>query len=91
MATWDWHPIWPDTCLLDIYCHPNYWDKARNLLAALSLPDVNSYLAYGDTDCKQKINLLLEAGFNQTATFKKRIPSYLTNASFIDVVLYERK
>jgi GNAT superfamily N-acetyltransferase len=90
MAVWDWHPIWPDTCLVDIYCHPNYWDKAGDLLAALSLPDLDSYLAYGDNGCKQKFNILLEAGFNQTVTFKKRIPSYLSNAGLIDVVLFER-
>lgn len=90
LAAWDWHPIWPDTCLLDIYCHPDYWDKARDLLAALSLPEVNSCLAYSDSGCEQKSNLLLEAGFRQAAAFKKLIPSDLAKVSNIEVVLFER-
>jgi GNAT superfamily N-acetyltransferase len=91
IAAWDWHPIWPDTCLLDIFCHPDFWDKAEDLLAALALPDADTYLAYGDDGCKQKIDVLLAAGFNQVVTLEKRIPSYLSKAGRIDVALFERE
>jgi hypothetical protein len=65
---WSWHPLWPDTCLIDVYCHATYWDKAGDLLANLELPKTKRYLAY--TDCEAKKNVLLECGFkeNQEAT-----------------------
>ncbi len=87
---WRWHPIWPDTCLLDIYCHPAYWDKAGDLLASLSLPDADRYIAYGDASCEQKYGVLSDAGFRQTARFVDRVPGDKAKTFFVGVTLFER-
>lgn len=90
LATWDWDPLWPDTCLVDVYCHPNYWEKAGNLLAALPLPDADRYLAYGDSGCRAKHNVLEAAGFRQTATFVKRIAVDKGKTDFANVLVWEK-
>ena len=89
-AAWDWHPLWEDTCLVDVYCHPNYWDEAGDLLASLSLPETDRYIAYGEVDCRHKRRVLLEQGFKQTAVFKRRVPSTKAKKSFLDVTLFEK-
>ena len=89
-AAWDWHPLWEDTCLIDVYCHPNYWDKAGNLLTSLSLPETDRYVAYGEVDCIHKTRVLLEQGFRQAAIFKRRVPNTKAKKSFLDVSLFEK-
>jgi hypothetical protein len=90
-TTWDWHPLWEHTCLVDVYCHPDYWDRADYLLSSLSLPEAEHHIAYGDVVCEQKIKVLQEAGFKQTATLKRRVPRTRSKASFLDVALFERE
>jgi hypothetical protein len=89
-TAWDWHPLWDDTCLVDVYCHTNYWDKARNLLASLALPEADRYLAYSDIGCQEKIRVLVEEGFRQTAVFTRRVPSTSAKTAFLDVALFEK-
>jgi hypothetical protein len=89
-AAWDWHPLWEDTCLVDVFCHPDYWDEAGNLFKNLSLPDGARYIAYSDIDCNHKARVLLEAGFERTAVLKKRVPGTMAKTSFLDVELFEK-
>jgi len=63
MAAWSWHPMWPETCVLDVYCHPAYWDRGAELLAALTLPNADRYIAYVDQGWSVKENILKSAGF----------------------------
>ena len=88
-TAWDWHPLWEDTCLVDVFCHPNYWDEAGSLLTSLPLPEADRYVAYVDVDCTQKTELLLEQGFKQTAIFERRVPRDYAKQSFVDVALFE--
>ncbi|MBT4159992.1 MAG: hypothetical protein HOE54_01710 [Gammaproteobacteria bacterium] len=90
-TAWDWHPRRKDTCLVDVYCHPNYWDQARNLLLSLPLPRAKRYVAYSDIDCEHKAKVLLEAGFSQTTLPKRRLPSTLAKKSLLDVSLFEKE
>jgi Acetyltransferase (GNAT) domain len=87
-AMWSWHPFWPDTCLVDVYCHSSYWDKAKELLDALELPEVDRYLAYADCEAKKKI--LTKAGFEETAILKSRVATTWAKTSFENVALFER-
>jgi hypothetical protein len=90
LVAWDWHPLWKDICLVDVYCHPSYWDSAGGLLSSLPLPDAERYVAYSDTNCSQKTALLLDHGFRQTATLKGRVPSTCAKTFFLEVALLER-
>jgi hypothetical protein len=90
LTAWDWHPLWDDTCVVDVYCHPHYWDGARNLLASLALPEADRYLAYSDVGCQEKNAVLVEAGFRQTAVFTRRVPSTRAKTAFLDVALFEK-
>ena len=89
-TTWDWHPRRKDTCLVDVYCHPNYWDQATDLLSALQLPKARRYVAYCDIDCEQKAKVLSKTGFSQTAGPRGRLPSTLARKGLLDVVLFEK-
>lgn len=91
LAAWGWHPIWPETCLLDVYCHPNYWEQAGALLAALELPAARRYVAYGDAACPAKHHLLRAAGFEQTNTLSQWVSADAARSSFVDVLQFERK
>jgi hypothetical protein len=86
---WSWHPLWPGTCLVDVYCHVKYWDKAQELLGGLELPRADRYLAYAD--CKAKKKALLENSFEETAVLKNRATMTWAKTSFIDVSVFERK
>ena len=90
LTVWDWHPLWQDVCLVDIFCHPNYWDEAAALFRALELPQAERYVAYSDANCQHKSQLLSDEGFEQTVTLKRRVPSDRAKSSFLDVAVYER-
>ena len=30
-AMWSDHPLWPDACLVDLYCHPAFWERGSRL------------------------------------------------------------
>jgi hypothetical protein len=89
-AMWSWHPFWPVTCLVDVYCHSDYWDKAKELLEALELPETDRYLAYADVSCEAKQNVLQGAGFEQSAVLKNFVAKDWVRSSFVDAVLFEK-
>ena len=35
LSAWGPDPLWPQTVLVDVYCHPTFWEKAPELLEAL--------------------------------------------------------
>ncbi len=88
-AMWSWHPLWPDTCLVDIYCHAKHWNKAGELLDRLELPKADRYLALAD--CETKKRVLLESGFKEAAVPKNQVATTWAKASFTDVTLFEKK
>jgi hypothetical protein len=90
LAAWDWHPLWRDICLLDVYCHPNYWDSAGNLLAALPLPAARRFIAYADEGDIEKPRVLSQFGFTQTAVIQQRIATSSQPSGFLNVHVYER-
>lgn len=90
LALWDWDPLWPETCLVDIYCHPDYWEKAGALMSSLVLPDADRYLAYADSKRSPKIEALKAAGFRPTVTFAKRVAVDTVKSEFVSVTQWER-
>lgn len=67
VAAWSWLSRPRDTCIVDVYCHPSYWDEADDLFAALPLPEAEHYLAYADAGCDPKQQCLLGRGFRRAA------------------------
>ncbi|MEM7539760.1 MAG: hypothetical protein AAF639_46820 [Chloroflexota bacterium] len=92
LAAWTMHPIWPYTCLLDIYCHPNYWQEAPALLEALlpTLPPGLRQVAYADASCLAKLDVLSNAGFRQTQTLADWLPVDFVQKSIVDVYMMVR-
>ena len=90
LAVWDWDFLWPGTCLVDVYCHPNFWEKAGDLFAALPLPDADRYLAYCDSTCESKQDVLKASGFRKTVTFTKRVAVDRVRSDFLDVFVMEK-
>ena len=89
-ARWDWHPLWPETCLLDVYCHPHFWSDAPALLDDLAMPAAERFVAYADGDCEEKLELLKTAGFRQTARYANRVAIDQARTSFVDVMVWEK-
>jgi hypothetical protein len=84
------HPIWSELCLVDIFCHPDFWDRAGDLLASLSLPPTAHFVTYADVGWTDKDHLLHQAGFRQTAVLKRWAPRNAARTSFVDVAVYEK-
>lgn len=89
-AAWDWDPLWPETCLLDVYCHPHFWDLAGDLLDGLSLPEAERCVAYADTTCPDKEEALESAGFSRTGWCERRVATDFARTGFADVTAWER-
>ena len=91
LATGHWHPLWPDHYLLDLYCHPAYWEHAPALLIALPLPPALRTVIYADSSDQVKQKVLTTVGFQAVAT----LPNWLTvdpsRSRPVDVVIFARE
>ncbi|RJP72924.1 MAG: N-acetyltransferase [Candidatus Zixiibacteriota bacterium] len=72
VAGWTEHPLWPDTLLVDLYCHPRFWSRAGELLSRLALSDGPRRVTYSDSPDKDAA--LQAAGFVPAATLPHWIP-----------------
>ena len=90
MAAWGHDLVWPNTCLIDVYCHPAYWDQAGPLLSSLVLPEADRYLAYVDAAFVPKYDALTEAGFRESATLAGRVAGDSLKTHLLDVVVLEK-
>jgi hypothetical protein len=90
IAAWGWEPHWPKTCLVDVYCHPDFWRSADTLLASLELPQAERYVAYSDAS-SAKDAVLEEAGFSCTGVWEKRVALDHLRRRFADVSVWEKK
>ncbi len=88
---WSDHPLWPDTCLVDLYCHPAFWDEGAALLQALEIPESHTCLAYCDAGLQPKAAALNEAGFRCSATLKQRVAANRAQTGWVDVEVWENK
>lgn len=89
-ASWDFDPSWPDTCRVDVWCHPRFWERAAELLRSLKLPDARRTLAWSDALCEQKADVLRSAGFRALA-FLPRWVADANNSEWVDVILWEKR
>ena len=80
-------PAWPDTRLVDLFCHPQAWDRADELLASLA-DDLPRSLAYADADGAPKRRALERAGFKAIATLPQWIAADAAKTAYADIVVY---
>lgn len=91
LAAWIAHPIWPDSCLMDVYCHPGYWEHAHELFHSLPMPGAGRYVAYADPDCPEKPMLLRAAGFRQVAVLPGWVSADAAKTRSADVLIFEKR
>lgn len=90
MACWEWDPLWPSTCVVDLYSHPDFWEDSFALLPALNLPQAERCIAYSDPDCPAKDHALALAGFRSSATLGRRVAADRARTRLVDVRVWER-
>jgi GNAT superfamily N-acetyltransferase len=85
LSSWGWHPQWPKTCVIDLYCHPEYWSRGSELLGQLSLPVAHQTIAYCDAGLDAKLEVLRAAGFKPLATLPHWVARDAARTSYLDV------
>jgi hypothetical protein len=90
-AAYGSHPIWAELRLIDVFCHPDFWDRAGDLLASLPLPPSGHFIAYADVGWTGKDRTLRRAGYRQTAVLARRAPQTSAKTAFVDVAVYEKE
>ena len=90
-ALWSWHPFWPASCVIDLFCHPAFQDRADDLLDALPLPPADRLIAYADARDFDKADFLRRHGFRQTTTLPNRIALNAAKSAFLDVLVFEKQ
>ena len=78
-------PLWPDTGLLDVYCHRDFWDYGAEVLGALDLPSMGRWLAYSDDGCPEKDAVLAAAGCTSMSRTTDRVAVDTEKTRFADV------
>ncbi|MCZ6633582.1 MAG: hypothetical protein O7G87_09270 [bacterium] len=91
IATYDRDAVWPGTCLVDVYCHPNFWGQAGNLLSRIDLPEMHRYVVYCDAGFEAKEQVLTEAGYQRVATLEEWVPADRAVSRFVDVGVWEKR
>lgn len=91
LAAWEMHPVWPDTCIIDLYCHEHYWSQGGDLLNSLTLPAASRYIAYNDPTCPPKSEVLTKAGFSAEATLQDWLPHSSNAAPSTDLIIFTRR
>lgn len=90
IAAWNEHPLWADICLVDLYCHPNYWDEAARLWQALELPEMARVIAYVDDSDRYKIDFFMDQTFKPIATLPEFVARDVTGKTRVDVTVLQR-
>jgi hypothetical protein len=90
LAAWQWDAIWPDTCIVDLYCHPDYWADGAQLLDALRLPQADRVIAYVDASDRAKVDLLMARNFQPIATLPNFVARDVAKTRMSDVTVLQR-
>lgn len=89
-AMWRPDPVWPGTTLVDIYCHPRYWQRAPELLQALTLPTGRA-VAYADASVPEQGQALQTAGFRRLHTLPQWVAQDGPGELRTDVAMWVRE
>ena len=89
MATTDRDPVWPGTCIVDVFCHDDFWAHGDALLNTISWPGADRYVAYCDVGWREKEVVLETAGFEREAVLKRWIS--VGGQEAVDVTLWVKR
>lgn len=88
-AMWRADPVWPGTALVDVYCHPRYWERAPELLEELALPPGRA-VAYADASLPQQRQTLQGEGFQVLHTLPEWVSQDAPGDERVDVEMLVR-
>ena len=89
-AGWGWDSLWPETCLMDVFCHPHFWGEAGVLLDSLALPEAERFIAYAEDGSDEKGQVLQSAGFRRSGRYENRVAVDQARTDFVDVIVWEK-
>ncbi|GIX08188.1 MAG: hypothetical protein KatS3mg115_2591 [Candidatus Poribacteria bacterium] len=67
------HPLWREVRLLELFCHPNFFDRVPELVQPLMKAADRPLIAYADEESVQKIAALRSLGFEVEARLRDRV------------------
>ena len=91
LASRQLHPLWPNTDIVDIFCHPRWWHRAPDLLQSLPASMAASSVAYCDTTHVAKREILEQAGFVERAVLPQWVFATPLENSRVDVSIFVRQ
>lgn len=83
-------PVWPHTCIVDVFCHPDFWEHAPELLQCLNLYEGKRHVAYADDGDAQKSKALEAIGFTSNATLPRWTHADAARTRPVDVQVWTR-
>jgi len=83
-------PIWPQTRLIDVFCHPNFGYLAADLLQAVTRNTHEHLIAYSDETDEEKAQLLRAAGFQFMAQLPQWLPADAACSRLININVWTR-
>ena len=85
------HALWPDTTVVDVYCHPRWWHRVAELLAELPAAAPGARLvAYADSKHAAKCAVLQQAGFVETSRLPRWVKAAAKGDARVDVTVFVR-
>lgn len=84
------HSLWPETELVDVYCHPDAWPAAGDLLAGVLSGAAAWCVAYTDAACGAKADVLSAAGFVEAARLAQWLAVDQTDSTRLDVTVWQK-
>ncbi|MBA3846882.1 MAG: GNAT family N-acetyltransferase [Planctomycetes bacterium] len=84
------HPHWPGIDMLDCYCHPAWWRRAGDLIAALRIDPKRRLIAHADARCSDQGRAFASAGLKRVATVPGLAASgaAMRNRADVDIFLH---
>ena len=90
IAAWAPDDALTNAVLVDVFCHPRFWNDAARLLDALDLGDDLSCIAYSEVGTPEKNSALAGAGFTEAAAKPEHRVEVEALAAGVPVQRWER-
>lgn len=90
LAVWGKDAFWPHTVCVDVFCHPNFWHRGLELLNELRPHGADRFIAYTDSTCPEKREILQHSGFRPIAELPNWLAVDELGSSKVDVTMFEK-
>ncbi|MDA0989579.1 MAG: hypothetical protein O3A51_02360 [Verrucomicrobia bacterium] len=91
IGTWGYAAQWPGTVVADVFCHPNFWHRAPELLQAMTLPDAEQVVGYVDDTCPGKRDAFESLGFREVGRLAQWVRVRYSGDARADVTVMARR